>query len=242
MRVQKLSFPCFTFVKLHAVITVGLGGILGGLDVLRGVLGGVGRRVHGHAACGVLREGLLLVRTLGIRGSFSIPYLAACCLAFLAAFLALLVTSLVMDMSGTGWLETSSTMLQTWLLMQRDSLPASFLLLHIVSVLRAASWEVLRAASSEVLRAASMEVLRADSSEDRGIFCLLGGFSVNLGLDPDRQRLGLQSIEVLGGDALDDQQHHAVCQWCTGRGGWRGRRMMMMMMMFSHVHLPQPHG
>jgi hypothetical protein len=162
-----------------SLVNVGLGGRPAGLDVLRGVLGGVGRRVHGHAACGVLREGLLLVRTLGISGSFSSPYLAACCLAFLAAFLALLVTSLVMDMSGTGWLETSSTMLQTWLLMQRDSLPASFLLLHMVSVLRAASWEVLRAASSEVLRAASMEVLRADSSEDRGIFCLLGGLSAS---------------------------------------------------------------
>ena len=102
--------------------------------------------------------------TLGTGGSFSSPYLAARCLTFLAAFLALLVSSLVTGMSALMAhsarpvrLGSSSKLLQTWLLVQRDSLTASFLLLHMVSVLRAASscLEDLRAASSEVLRAVS---------------------------------------------------------------------------------------
>jgi hypothetical protein len=50
-----------------AVSLVNVG--LGGLDVLRGVLGGVGRHVHGQAACGVS----CLSGTLGISGSFSSP-------------------------------------------------------------------------------------------------------------------------------------------------------------------------
>ena len=48
-----------------------------------------------------------------------------------------------------------SKALQTWLLMQRESLTASCLLLHMVSVFVVASSEVLRAVSSEILKVVS---------------------------------------------------------------------------------------
>jgi hypothetical protein len=48
--------------------------------------------------------------------------------------------------------------------------------------------------------------------------CLRGG------IDPDPlwHRLGEQSMYFLGGDAGHSWQLHAVCQGCTGGGGWWG--------------------
>ena len=69
------------------------------------------------------------------------------------------------DSARTVWLGFSSIMLQAWLLVQIDTLMASFPLMHMDSVLRDAFSEVLRAVSSEILRAVSSEILMAASSE-----------------------------------------------------------------------------